>query len=53
LLDWDECRRDLVLFDLGHLSKVGTVERRALLAWEVACSWMIEPDHARRVAQRI
>jgi hypothetical protein len=53
LLDWDECRRDLVVFDLGQLRAPDPVEARALLAWEVACSWRIEPDHARRLAQRL
>lgn len=53
LLDWDECRRDLVLFDTGQVSAAGAAERRAILAWEAACSWQIEPDHARQVAGRI
>lgn len=53
LLDWDECRRDLVAFDLGQLRAPDPAEARALLAWEVACSWQIEPDHARWLAQRL
>ncbi|MDE0697711.1 MAG: phosphotransferase [Boseongicola sp.] len=50
LVDWDECRRDLPVFDIGHLAPVGPSERRALLAWEVACSWTSEPGYARRLA---
>lgn len=53
LLDWDECRRDLTLFDTGHLGPVSFVENRALIAWEVACSWLIEPEHARKTAARL
>lgn len=53
LLDWDECRRDLALFDLGQVSPPGAVEARAIAAWEAACSWGIEPEHARRIAGRI
>lgn len=53
LLDWDECRRDLALFDLGLLGPASAAERRAQLAWEVACSWQIEPDHARRLALQL
>lgn len=52
LIDWDECRRDLVLFDLAPLRRSDENERRACLAWEVACSWLIEPDHARQLAAR-
>ncbi|SFB57215.1 Phosphotransferase enzyme family protein [Rhizobium sp. NFR07] len=53
LLDWDECRRDLAIFDLGQLIAVRNLEQRAILAWEVACSWNIEPDHAREVEKRL
>ncbi len=53
LLDWDECRRDLALFDLGQLRPPDADERRALLAWEIACSWRIEPAHARTLADRL
>ncbi|WP_299866179.1 phosphotransferase [uncultured Hoeflea sp.] len=51
LIDWDECRRDLVLFDAGHLTAVDSAARRAMLAWEVACSWQLEPDYAERMAR--
>lgn len=53
LLDWDEARVDVALFDLAPLSRpkvVSDAHRRAILAWEIACSWSIEPDHARRLA---
>ena len=53
LIDWDECRRDLTLFDLGPLRDGDDRERRARLAWEAACSWVIEPDYAREVASRL
>jgi hypothetical protein len=48
-----ECRRDLPLFDLGQMRVSDEVERRARLAWEVACSWLIEPNHAKEVAARL
>lgn len=53
LIDWDECRRDLVLFDLGPLGQGCDAERRARLAWEVACSWVLEPDHAKSCAAHV
>jgi hypothetical protein len=53
LIDWDECRRDVVIFDLGQLRSASPIERKALLAWEVACSWQIEPEHAQQVAERL
>lgn len=53
LIDWDECRRDLVLFDLGALRDADEAERRARLAWEVACCWQVEPEYARKLALRL
>ena len=53
LIDWDECRRDLSLFDLAVLPGARAVEARALLAWEAACSWHREPDYARTMAGRL
>lgn len=53
LLDWDECRRDLAIFDLGQLVWPGPAGLRALLAWEAACSWRPEPEHARKTAARL
>ncbi len=53
LLDWDESRRDLALFDLGQLGPVDSREWRAILAWEVACSWASEPAYAARVLKRL
>lgn len=53
LLDWDECRHDLLLFDLAQLGQMTAAERQAALAWEVACSWAIEPDYAKRIAARL
>lgn len=53
LIDWDECRRDLVLFDLAVLGASNEKEQSARLAWEVACSWELEPDHARQIASRL
>lgn len=52
LIDWDECRRDLLLFDMAVLREADDQERRASRAWEVACSWKIEPGYARHVASR-
>lgn len=53
LIDWDECRRDLVLFDTAMLGASSEKEQSARLAWEVACSWKIEPDHARQISSRL
>ena len=53
LIDWDECRRDFSLFDTGQLDSPGPTVQKALLAWEVACSWKSEPDHARKLANML
>ena len=50
LVDWDEARRDLMLFDCGQLAADDEVGKRARLAWEIACSWIIEPEHAKTLA---
>jgi hypothetical protein len=53
-IDWDETRVDASLLDLADLpltdddrAVLATV-RRAANAWEAACSWVLEPDYARR-----
>lgn len=51
LLDWDESRRDRAAFDLAQLGPPDAATRRAALAWEVACCWQVEPDHARVLAR--
>lgn len=52
LVDWDEARRDNPLFDAVTWSDpVPPEATRASMAWEIACSWQVEPEHARRVAQ--
>ncbi|MFY0659154.1 MAG: aminoglycoside phosphotransferase family protein [Shimia sp.] len=53
LLDWDECRVDLPLFDIAPHAPKSEAETRAHLAWEVACSWRHEPDYARDMAERL
>ena len=53
LIDWDECRSDLALFDLAVLREPTEAERLACLAWEVACSWQIEPEYARQLASTL
>lgn len=53
LIDWDESRRDLALFDLGQLAAIDEAGRRAHLAFEVACSWLVEPEYAQNVARRL
>lgn len=53
LIDWDECRRDLPLFDQVILGNLGQAAQSAHLAWEVACCWHLEPTHARAVAQKL
>ena len=58
LLDWDEARLDASLFDTtisqgdadGQLPHALT---KALVAWEVAVCWHVEPGHARRQAERL
>ncbi|MDA5556543.1 phosphotransferase [Shimia sp. MMG029] len=49
LIDWDECRRDLPLFDRVMLEPLGPLAHRAHLAWEVACGWQREPEYACRL----
>ncbi|WP_299724876.1 phosphotransferase [uncultured Tateyamaria sp.] len=44
LIDWDEARRDVTLFDSADAA------HPARQAWEVACCWHIEPDRARTLA---
>ncbi len=56
LIDWDECRVDVPLFDLAALPRdvVGLrdeewwIATQAASAWEVAVSWRAEPEYARR-----
>ena len=47
LLDWDEARRDLTLFDRAHIGPCTPLAQQAVMAWEVACSWQQEPDYAK------
>ncbi len=52
LLDWDEARADLPLFDRMALGETGdTVARTAALAYEIACCWGTEPARAHRLAR--
>jgi Ser/Thr protein kinase RdoA (MazF antagonist) len=57
LLDWDETRVDVSVLDEAGLSGGEKVAQphaqRALLAWEVAASWLIEPEYARRLASEL
>jgi Ser/Thr protein kinase RdoA (MazF antagonist) len=61
LFDWDEARLDAPLFDEAALLVAPDAENRrdrraaakALLAWEVAVSWRLEPDYARRLAKEL
>ncbi len=53
LLDWDECRVDLPLFDTAPHVPKSEAETRAHLAWEVACGWTREPEYARDMAERL
>jgi len=51
LLDWDEARVDAVLFDTGPCgADLPPPMRRALLAWEIACCWQMEPERATGLA---
>lgn len=47
LIDWDEARRDLPVFDL---SPQDAASHNARMAWEIACSWLMEPDRASALA---
>ncbi len=48
LVDWDECRVDLPVFDTGYLAPPRSAQvALALKVWEMACSWQIEPAYAR------
>lgn len=53
LIDWDECRLDSPIFDLGQIAEVSSLEKMAILAWEAACSWKLEPRHAETVAKKM
>lgn len=62
LLDWDEARVDVSLLDLGAISPClpgfTDAERlrrgwRAVLAWEIANAWLVEPEYARRRLQEL
>jgi hypothetical protein len=35
-------------FGLPHLDLLDSSEQAALVAWEVACSWQLEPAYALR-----
>jgi Ser/Thr protein kinase RdoA (MazF antagonist) len=53
LIDWDEARVDAIAFDDVELLSASGAEdpmRLAVLAWEVACSWSVEPDYAMRLS---
>lgn len=54
LVDWDESRADHLFLDLAPLGVRQSVrQRRAALAYEVACCWSLEPERARRLARRL
>ena len=53
LIDWDEARVDYRSFDTLRTrpATASACEKTAALAWEVACRWQIEPEHAALVAR--
>lgn len=52
LLDWDEARADLPVFDRLALGDIGNdIDRAAALAFEIAVCWCIEPERARSLAR--
>lgn len=56
LVDWDEARVDGSQFDTLVLQKalgqtLSDAEENLLASWEIAVCWLVEPDHARRLAQ--
>jgi len=52
LVDWDEARVDATLFDNvpTGTAAASKAHRMAVLAWEVACAWHLEPEYARKMA---
>ena len=51
LLDWDEARVDLAVFDDHSIGKASDpITQAAALAFEIAVCWCIEPERARRLA---
>ncbi len=52
LLDWDEARVDLPIFDTLTLLRPTISKSQELLldCWEIAVCWQIEPEHARKLA---
>lgn len=50
LIDWDEARQDSAVFDRVQWSAASPIEKRAALAWEIACCWQAEPARARALA---
>lgn len=54
VLDWDESRFDVSIFDTGAVSALASQEiRLAMLAWETACSWTLEPQYAKACAEKL
>ena len=54
LIDWDECRVDAPIFDIGQVSQpLSKQEALALRSWEAACSWQLEPAYARGLLEGI
>lgn len=51
LIDWDESRRDLLLFDTGQIRADDKASHRARIAWEIATCWLVEPERARSLAE--
>ncbi|MCV6585702.1 MAG: hypothetical protein OIF47_09220 [Marinibacterium sp.] len=47
LIDWDEARLDARFLDHAGWDRVTPDQHHAHLAWEIACGWTREPDHAR------
>ncbi len=55
LLDWDECRVDVTMFDdfQTGVNNADPATQMASLAWEIACSWRLEPDYAANLAKKL
>ncbi|MEM6758248.1 MAG: phosphotransferase [Pseudomonadota bacterium] len=51
IIDWDKARVDHPGFDRAALGLGTPAERHAATAWEIACSWHLEPDHARALVK--
>jgi len=53
ILDWDESRFDFSFCDIAQFSieSANAKALRAVQAYEIACSWQVEPEYAKQQAE--